>query len=139
MAHITNLPMMPLMPTTSSPDIKEIAFKTAPSASKVEIKRVLETFYGLEVQKVRTLNMKGKKKHHSGYLVAKPDYKKAYVTLKKPLSFSQDLYPFRPTAKTVEDKKNKKVLTLATFGCLCLYMEATTYKELFFFEVNNIF
>ncbi|XP_027364464.1 uncharacterized protein LOC113871573 [Abrus precatorius] len=107
MAHIANLPIMPLMPTTSSPDIKEIAFKTAPSASKLEIKHVLQTFYGLEVQKVRTLNMKGKKKHR---LVAKPDYKKAYVTLKKPLSFSQDLYPFRPNPTILEDTKNKKVL-----------------------------
>lgn len=100
--------MTPLMPTTSSNDIREIAFKTSPSASKLEIKRVLETFYGFEVQKVRTLNMKGKKKRYAGSLVAKPDYKKAYVTLKKPLSFSQDLSPFRSTEK---DKKNDKMLT----------------------------
>ncbi|KAG5015614.1 hypothetical protein JHK82_021295 [Glycine max] len=98
MAHITNLPMTPLMPaSTSSNNIKEIAFKTAPSASKVEIKRFLETFYGFEVEKVRTLNMKGKKKRYAGSLVAKPDYKKAYVTLKKPLSFSQNPYPFGST------------------------------------------
>ncbi|KAG5000131.1 hypothetical protein AAZX31_08G134200 [Glycine max] len=109
MAHITNLPMTPLMPaSTSSNNIKEIAFKTAPSASKVEIKRFLETFYGFEVEKVRTLNMKGKKKRYAGSLVAKPDYKKAYVTLKKPLSFSQNPYPF---GSTVEDKKKENMLT----------------------------
>ncbi|TKY60280.1 50S ribosomal protein L23 [Spatholobus suberectus] len=109
MAHIANIPMMRLMPmpSTSSNDIRELAFKTAPSASKVEIKRFLETFYGFEVQKVRTLNMKGKKKRHAGSLVAKPDYKKAYVTLKKPLPFSQDLFPFH---STLQDKKNEKVL-----------------------------
>ncbi|KAG5155310.1 hypothetical protein JHK82_013279 [Glycine max] len=112
MAHITNLPMTPLMPSTSSNDIKEIAFKTAPSASKVEIKRFLETFYGFEVEKVRTLNMKGKKKRYAGSLVAKPDYKKAYVTLKKPLSFSQDPYHFRSTYGY--DSKN-------------LYLEMTKY------------
>ncbi|KAK7399551.1 hypothetical protein VNO78_10736 [Psophocarpus tetragonolobus] len=97
MAHI--LPMTPFMPitTTSSDGIKEIAFKTVPSASKADIKCVLETFYGFHVQKVRTLNMKGKKKRYAGSLVAKPDYKKAYVTLKNPLSFSQDPYAFRST------------------------------------------
>ncbi|XP_020233269.1 uncharacterized protein LOC109813492 [Cajanus cajan] len=108
MAHIANLRMTPFMPTTSSNDVKEIAFKTAPSASKVEIKHLLETLYGFEVQKVRTLIMKGKKKRYAGSLVAKPDYKKAYVTLKKPLSFSQDLYPVR---STLQDKKNEKMLT----------------------------
>ncbi|KAL2343059.1 hypothetical protein Fmac_004344 [Flemingia macrophylla] len=97
--------MTPFTPTTSSNDVKEIAFKTAPSASKVEIKRLLETFYGFEVKKVRTLIMKGKKKTS---LVAKPDYKKAYVTLKKPLPFSQDPQLFR---STLLHNKNEKMLT----------------------------
>ncbi|CAJ1938103.1 unnamed protein product [Sphenostylis stenocarpa] len=108
MAQIANLPMTPLMPTASSNDIKEIAFKTAPSASKLQIKLFLETFCGFEVQKVRTLNMKGKKKRYGGSLVAKPDYKKAYVTLKNPLSFSQNPYPF---GSTLQDNKNEKMLT----------------------------
>ncbi|BAT73390.1 hypothetical protein LR48_Vigan01g026800 [Vigna angularis] len=108
MAHITNLPMMPLIPTTSSNEIKEIAFKTAPSASKLQIKCFLESFYGLEVQKVRTLIMKGKKKRYAGSLVAKPDYKKAYVTLKNPLSSSHNPFPF---AFTLQDNKNEKTLT----------------------------
>ncbi|KAK7318609.1 hypothetical protein RJT34_03312 [Clitoria ternatea] len=107
---IANLPMVPLIPITSSSDMKEIAFKTAPSASKIEIKNLLQTFYGLDVQKVRTLNMKGKKKHSAATLFSKPDYKKAYVTLKKPLSFSHHLYPFRPTTNNVDENKNKKVL-----------------------------
>eukprot|EP00262_Sarcandra_glabra_P018749 TRINITY_DN6850_c0_g1_i1.p1 TRINITY_DN6850_c0_g1~~TRINITY_DN6850_c0_g1_i1.p1 ORF type:complete len:106 (+),score=27.15 TRINITY_DN6850_c0_g1_i1:305-622(+) len=39
--------------------------------------------------------MEGKKKRRGGILIAKPDYKKAYVTLKNPLSLSSDLYPVR--------------------------------------------
>lgn len=47
--------------------------------------------------------MEGKKKKRGGLLIAKPDYKKAYVTLKNPLSISPDLYPIRVIQ---EDKRN---------------------------------
>ncbi|WCJ31879.1 Ribosomal protein L23/L15e family protein [Euphorbia peplus] len=92
--HFANLPIKLLMPSTFT-NINEIALKTIPSASKVEIKRVLESLYGFEVDRVRTLNMEGKKKQRGGILFAKPDYKKAYVTLKHPLSISPDLFPLR--------------------------------------------
>ncbi|PON47682.1 Ribosomal protein [Parasponia andersonii] len=92
--HFANLPIKLLMPSKFT-NITEIALKTIPSASKIEIKRVLESLYGFEVEKVQTLNMEGKKKKRGGLLIAKPDYKKAYVTLKNPLSISPELYPFR--------------------------------------------
>ncbi|XP_010266674.1 PREDICTED: uncharacterized protein LOC104604135 [Nelumbo nucifera] len=94
LVHFANLPIKLLMPSSFT-NIKEIALKTIPSASKIEIKRVLESLYGFEVEEVRTLNMEGKKKKRGGILIAKPDYKKAYVTLKNPLSISPDLYPIR--------------------------------------------
>ncbi|KAK8644500.1 hypothetical protein V6N13_123806 [Hibiscus sabdariffa] len=47
-------------------NIKEITLKTIPSASKIEIKRVLESLYGFNVDQVRTLNMEGKKKKRDG-------------------------------------------------------------------------
>ncbi|KAF8411468.1 hypothetical protein HHK36_004019 [Tetracentron sinense] len=100
--HFANLPIKLLMPSSFS-NIKEIALKTIPSASKIEIKRVLESLYGFEVEEVRTLNMEGKKKKRGGILFAKPDYKKAYVTLKNPLSISPDLYPIRIIE---EERKN---------------------------------
>ncbi|OIW18131.1 hypothetical protein TanjilG_22329 [Lupinus angustifolius] len=97
MSHLSSLvPLVPI-PTSTSPSsnnsVKVIAFKTIPSATKLEIKNFLQSFYNLDVQKVRTLNMKGKKKHHGGSLIAKPDYKKAYVTLNKPLPVTSNLYP----------------------------------------------
>ncbi|KAI3747036.1 hypothetical protein L6452_09479 [Arctium lappa] len=92
--NFANIPIKLLMPTSFS-NITEIALKTIPSASKIEIKRVLESLYGFEVDEVRTLNMDGKKKKRGGLLIAKPDYKKAYVTLRNPLSISPDLYPIR--------------------------------------------
>ncbi|KAL3725532.1 hypothetical protein ACJRO7_030543 [Eucalyptus globulus] len=92
--HFANLPIKLLMPTSFT-NVTETALKTVPSASKIEIKRV------------RTLNMEGKKKKRSGLLVAKPDYKKAYVTLRSPLSVSPDLFPIRVVE---EDRRsaNKK-------------------------------
>ncbi|KAL2332764.1 hypothetical protein Fmac_013977 [Flemingia macrophylla] len=92
--QFANLPIKLLMPSSFT-NIQEIALKTIPSATKIEIKRVLESLYGFEVDRVRTLNMDGKKKKRGGLLIAKPDYKKAYVTLKTPLSISTDLYPIR--------------------------------------------
>ncbi|KAL2521548.1 Ribosomal protein L23/L15e family protein [Forsythia ovata] len=100
--NFANLPIKLLMPSSFS-NISEIALKTIPSASKIEIKRVLESLYGFEVEKVRTINMEGKKKKRGGLLIAKPDYKKAYVTLKNPLSMNPDLYPIRIIE---EDKKS---------------------------------
>lgn len=100
--QFANLPIKLLMPSTLT-NIQEIALKTIPSATKIEIKRVLESLYGFEVDKVRTLNMEGKKKKRGGLLIARPDYKKAYVTLKTPLSISEDLYPIR----MIEDDKKR--------------------------------
>ncbi|KAL7606478.1 uncharacterized protein LOC111876628 [Lactuca sativa] len=100
--NFANIPIKLLMPSSFS-NITEIALKTIPSASKIEIKRVLESLYGFEVDEVRTLNMDGKKKKRGGVLIAKPDYKKAYVTLRNPLSISPDLYPIRVIQ---EEKKN---------------------------------
>lgn len=105
--HFPNLPIKLLMPTSFT-NIKEFALKTIPSASKIEIKRVLESLYGFEVDKVRTLNMDGKKKKRGSLLIAKPDYKKAYVTLKSPLSLNQELYPIRAIEQEKKQMMGKK-------------------------------
>ncbi|GAB2301562.1 hypothetical protein Dimus_035578 [Dionaea muscipula] len=63
--HFANLPIKLLIPSSFT-DITEIALKTIPSASKIEIKRVLESLYGFRVAKVETLNMEGKKKKREG-------------------------------------------------------------------------
>ncbi|CAL9770949.1 unnamed protein product [Musa acuminata subsp. burmannicoides] len=93
--HFANLPIKLLLPSPPFDSIREIALKTIPSASKVEIRRVLESLYGFDVAEVRTLNMEGKKTKRGPFLAAKPDYKKAYVTLRSPLSLSPDLFPVK--------------------------------------------
>ncbi|KAJ8769548.1 hypothetical protein K2173_005151 [Erythroxylum novogranatense] len=105
--HFANIPIKLLTPTTFS-NIKEIALKTVPSASKIEIKRVLQSLYGFDVDNVRTLNMEGKKRKRGGVLIAKPDYKKAYVTLRTPLSISPDLFPLKAVADEKERMNKQK-------------------------------
>ncbi|KAH0458297.1 hypothetical protein IEQ34_013612 [Dendrobium chrysotoxum] len=62
---------------------------------KIEIRRVLESLYDYEIENVRSLNMEGKKKKRRPFLTAKPDYKKAYITLRSPLSLNPSLFPIR--------------------------------------------
>ncbi|KAG6394515.1 hypothetical protein SASPL_145103 [Salvia splendens] len=101
--NFANLPIKLLMPSSFT-NITEIALKTIPSASKIEIKRVLESLYGFEVEKVQTLNMEGKKKKYGGIVIARPDYKKAYVTLRSPLSINPELFPI----PVVEEERKRK-------------------------------
>ncbi|PSC70457.1 50S ribosomal L23 [Micractinium conductrix] len=61
--------------------LRELVFKTAPSVSKPEIKAFLESVYGLNVAKVNTLNVEGKKKRGKHGFFRRPDFKKAFVTL----------------------------------------------------------
>ncbi|PKA49539.1 50S ribosomal protein L23, chloroplastic [Apostasia shenzhenica] len=93
--HFANLPIRLLMPSPPFESIREIALKTIPSATKIEIRRVLESLYGFQVEDVHTLNMEGKKKKRGPFLAAMPDYKKAYVTLRTPLSLNPNLFPIR--------------------------------------------
>lgn len=55
--------------------------------------------YGFEIEKVRTLNMQGKRKQRGGRLISRPNYKKAYVTLRAPISIAPLLYNARETGE----------------------------------------
>ncbi|KAJ1296814.1 hypothetical protein BS78_01G331300 [Paspalum vaginatum] len=91
--HFANLPLKLMLPPAPLYSVQEFAVRTVPSASKVDIRRCLESMYGFSVAEVRTLNMEGKKQRRGPFLNAKPDYKKAYVTLTAPLAVSRDLFP----------------------------------------------
>jgi len=57
-------------------------FKVASNATKLEIKKAVERLFNVEVEKVNTLNTKGKSKRFGKTLGRRSDTKKAYVTLK---------------------------------------------------------
>ncbi|WP_035589679.1 50S ribosomal protein L23 [Hippea jasoniae] len=52
-------------------------------ANKVEIKKAVEELFGVEVEKVNVINVKGKRKVFKGIKGKRPDIKKAIVTLKE--------------------------------------------------------
>ena len=55
-----------------------------PDATKPEIKAAVETIFGVEVEKVHTLNFKGKTTRRTRYGAGRhSDWKKAYVKLAK--------------------------------------------------------
>uniref|UniRef100_A0ACD5YQ26 Uncharacterized protein n=1 Tax=Avena sativa TaxID=4498 RepID=A0ACD5YQ26_AVESA len=91
--HFANLPIKLMLPPAPLASVQEFAIKTIPSASKIDIRRCLESMYGFSIAEVRTLNMEGKKLRRGRFLAAKPDYKKAYVTLQAPLHVSPDIFP----------------------------------------------
>jgi large subunit ribosomal protein L23 len=57
-------------------------FKVAPSATKLEIKKAVEQLFGVEVQAVNTVSIRGKTKRFGKTVGRRSDIKKAYVTLK---------------------------------------------------------
>ncbi len=60
---------------------KKYTFKVAMGANKIQIAEAVEAVFGVKVEKVNTIHMKGAKRRmgrHEGY---RPDWKKAIVTL----------------------------------------------------------
>ncbi len=59
-----------------------LAFRVARRANKVEIKKAIESLFKVKVARVRTQNVHGKSKTVGRFRGRRPDWKKAYVTLK---------------------------------------------------------
>ena len=60
---------------------KRYTFKVDTRANKSEIKKSLETIFGVKVKQVNTMNITGKKKRMGANVGKRPDWKKAIVTL----------------------------------------------------------
>ncbi len=57
-------------------------FVVHPDANKTEIRQAVEAIFNVEVDKVNTLNRKGKRKRRRQFYGTRPDTKRAIVTLK---------------------------------------------------------
>jgi large subunit ribosomal protein L23 len=57
-------------------------FKVAPTATKLEIKKAVEKLFGVQVEAVNTVSIRGKTKRFGSTVGRRSDIKKAYVTLK---------------------------------------------------------
>ncbi len=56
-------------------------FQVGTSANKLQIKDAVERLFGVKVDVVRTVNVRGKTKRHGRHTGRRSDWKKAYVTL----------------------------------------------------------
>jgi large subunit ribosomal protein L23 len=61
----------------------QVVFRVRAAASKDAIRDVVESMFKVTVLKVRTLRVLGKKRRRGRIIGSRPDWKKAYVTLKE--------------------------------------------------------
>ncbi len=73
--------------TEKSSALKEthrtVAFEVHRDATKPEIKSAIEKLFSVKVADVRVTNVHGKVKRQGRFVGRRPDWKKAYVVLKK--------------------------------------------------------
>ena len=62
---------------------QQFVFKVRPDANKLEIKKAVESLFGVNVQSVQVVNVKGKVKRFGRGLGRRNDWKKAYVRLQE--------------------------------------------------------
>lgn len=61
----------------------KILIEVSPDANKVEIKKAIEEIFKVKVEKVATINTKGKWRKYGKSIGKRSDKKKAVITLKK--------------------------------------------------------
>ena len=69
--------------TVTAETANTVVFKVAKDATKPQIKAAVEKLFEVEVEGVRTVNVKGKTKRTGARFGKRSDWKKAYVTLKE--------------------------------------------------------
>ena len=60
---------------------KKYTFKVANDATKVDIAKAVETLFGVKVEKVNTMNVRGQLRRYGRFEGYKASWKKAIVTL----------------------------------------------------------
>ena len=68
---------------TLKEDERTLCFEVADSASKQQIHEAVEQLFKVKVQQVRTMVVPGKMRRRGKYSGYRPDWKKAYVTLRE--------------------------------------------------------
>lgn len=61
----------------------QVVFRIRPGASKDQIRDVVEDLFKVTVVKVRTANFLGKERRRGRTIGRRPNWKKAYITLKQ--------------------------------------------------------
>ena len=90
--YVLKQPVITEKSTHVKENLRTVAFKVLRDANKIEIKDAVEKIFKVKVQSVRTAHFHGKKRRQGRYSGRRPDWKKAYVTLKqgeKMIEFSE--------------------------------------------------
>jgi large subunit ribosomal protein L23 len=80
---ILRLPVITEKSTFQKEKLQTLTFRVARRATKIDIKEAVEHVFKVKVASVRTANFHGKIRRQGRYAGRRPDWKKAYVTLKK--------------------------------------------------------
>jgi large subunit ribosomal protein L23 len=62
---------------------RTLCFEIAPDANKTQVKAAVEKLFKVKVEDVRTASFEGKLRRRGRFAGYRPDWKKAYVKLKK--------------------------------------------------------
>jgi large subunit ribosomal protein L23 len=81
--NVLKLPVITEKSTFQKEKNQTLTFKVARDANKIEIKAAVEKIFRVKVASVRTANFHGKIRRQGRYSGQRPNWKKAYVTLKK--------------------------------------------------------
>ena len=81
--EVLRRPLITEKTTTLKETQRTLGFEVHRDATKPEIKKAVESFFGVKVEDVRVVNVHGKVKRQGRYSGKRPDWKKAYVVLKK--------------------------------------------------------
>jgi large subunit ribosomal protein L23 len=68
---------------TKKDEERTLCFQVAPGANKTQVKQAVEKLFKVKVAEVRTSNFDGKLRRRGRFTGYRPEWKKAYVKLKK--------------------------------------------------------
>ena len=83
LTDVLRRPIVTEKTTIQREDGKTLVFQVAVGANKTEVKRAIESLLGAKVATVRTALAHGKIKRQGRFAGRRPDWKKAYVTLRE--------------------------------------------------------
>jgi large subunit ribosomal protein L23 len=80
---IIRAPLISEKGTLLTESANQVLFKVRPDANKIEVKQAVETLFKVKVVQVRMARYLGKMRRIGKNMGRRPDWKKAYVTLKE--------------------------------------------------------
>ena len=82
LAGVIEAPIISEKSTNAAEKNRQFVFKVQKQSTKKQVKNAVEIMFGVEVDSVQVLNVKGKQKKVGRTMGQRSDWKKAYVKLK---------------------------------------------------------